>query len=457
MFREFALAQWDDGAVRCPRLVPWIWVPLFLAGCRMVPPAPAPVVGSVDPALELERKVAQVRQRVELVRGVAFRAIPRVERVPADRKCAELDSARRAGWVASKLGDSLQVVDRIWKSMGIVPPEDGKKIGRSERDCHAVLALYQAKAKRILLFGDPQGDSIDRNLAHELVHALQDERFDLRRLLRSTVEPDEILGILGALEGEASFVAAMVVDPSSVSGCGGVVPGALWSLDKSIRAVPELSMIPPAVSLPAYVPYVFGERLACALHTRMGVAGLDTLLVRPPAGSAQLLSVDRYLSGRAPLDWDTSWVRFPALPSGWSALGHARIGEVRLAGLPLAWDRDLARRLLAGGATGWAGDRVWVATHPVKGEAVFWRLAFDSRKKALAFARIWWELRSIRLGRTLPAWNAASGGAIWTDSRRISYQVLVRGSQVGIGEGFDSATTARFLRATLRGLARKPD
>lgn len=420
----------------------------------MVPPAPAPVAESVD--RRLERKVDEVRERVERARGVAFRTIPKVERVSADRKCAELDSARRAGWVASKLGDSVQAVGRIWKALGIVPPEDAKRNDRSDRDCHAVLALYQAKAKRILLFGDPGGDSVDRNLAHEFVHALQDERFDLRRLLHSTTEPDEILGILGALEGEASFVAALVVDPSSVSGCGTVPAGALWSLDKSIRAVPELSMIPPAVSLPAYVPYVFGERLACALHARLGVAGLDTLLVRPPAGSAQLLSVDRYLSGRAPLDWDTSWTRFPALPRGWSALGHARIGEVRLAGLPLAWDRDLARRLLAGGATGWAGDRVWVATHPVKGEAVFWRLAFDSRKKALAFARIWWELRSIRLGRTLPAWNAGSDGAGWSD-RRASYQVLVRGSEVGVGEGFDSATTARFVRANLRRPPRKPD
>jgi hypothetical protein len=129
---------------------------------------------------------------------------------------------------------------------------------------------------------------------------------------------------------------------------------------------------------------------------------------------------------------------------------------VRLAGLPLAWDRELARKLLAGGTTGWTGDRVWVATHPVKGDAVFWRLAFDSPKKAVAFAGIWWNLRAIRLGRSLPAWNAASGGASWTDPRRISYQVLVRGSEVGIGEGFDSATTARFLRANLRRPARKP-
>lgn len=423
----------------------------------MVPPAPAPVLGSVDPALELERKVAQVRQRVERVRGVEFRSMSKVERVPADRKCAELDSARRAGWTASKFGDSLQVVDRIWKALGIVPPQTGKSVDRSDRDCHAVLALYQAKAKRILLFGDPGGDSVDLSLAHELVHALQDERFDLRRMLRSTTEPDEVLGILGALEGEANFVAALATDPAGASGCGEVPTGALWSLDRSIRAVPELSMIPPAVSLPAYVPYVFGERLACALHARMGVAGLDTLLMRPPAGSAQLLSVDRYLSGRAPLDWDTSWTRFPPLPRGWSALGHARIGEVRLAGLPLAWDRELARRLLAGGAIGWVGDRVWVATHPVKGDAVFWRVAFDSPRKARAFARIWWELRSIRLGTVLPKWNPATDGAAWTDSRRASYQVLVRGSEVVVGEGFDRATTARFVRANLRRPLRKPD
>ncbi len=354
--------------------------------------------------------------------------------------------------MAAKLGDSLLVVDRIWRAVGIVPraETETKANDRSDRDCHAVRALYQAKAGRILLFGDPDGDSLDRSIAHELVHAMQDEWFELRRMLRSTAEPDEILGILGALEGEASFVAASVVDPAAMSSCGSIPVGALWSLDKSIRAVPELSMIPPSVSLPAYLPYVFGERLACVLHLRTGTAGLDTLLMRPPAGSAQLLSVDGYLSGRRAIDWDTSWSQLPPLPREWSALGHLRIGEARLAGLPLAWDRGSARKLLAGGALGWRGDRVWVATHPVKGDAVFWRLAFDSPKKALAFAKIWWSLRSIRLGTSLPGWSGASEGASWTDRRGVSYQVLVRGAEVGVGEGFDSATTSRFLRRSMR-------
>lgn len=423
-----------------------------MVACRMVPPAPSPETESAERERELERKVAEIRERVERFQGAAFHSIPRIVRVSADHKCAELDSARRAGWMAAKLGDSMLVVDRIWRAVGIVPrgEAESKATDRSDRDCHAVRALYQAKAGRILLFGDAQGDSLDRSIAHELVHALQDERFDLRRMLRSTVEPDEILGILGALEGEASFVAAAVVAPEAMADCGSPPTGALWKLDKSIRAVPELSMIPPSVSLPAYLPYVFGERLACVLHLRLGAAGLDTLLMRPPAGSAQLLSVDGYLSGRKPVDWDSSWSQLPPLPREWSALGHLRIGEARLAGLPLAWDRGSARKLLAGGALGWRGDRVWVATHPVKGDAVFLRLAFDSPKKARAFARIWWSLRSIRLGTRLPAWNAASEGASWTDRRGVSYQVLVRGAEVGVGEGFDSATTARFLRKNMR-------
>jgi len=36
-------------------------------------------------------------------------------------------------------------------------------------------------------------------------------------------------------------------------------------------------------------------------------------------------------------------------------------------------------------------------------------------------------------------------------------KVLVRGSEVVVGEGFDRATTARFVRANLRRPLRKPD
>lgn len=420
---------------------------MALTGCLLVP--------HFQDATETEdqrlvKLGAEIQQEVEEFRGRRFRTSPKVERILANQRCQEVEAAAKAGWVAASSVDASDLTDRLWRAAGLLRASDTVASQRRQLDCFASRSLYQVNSKRILVLMDSLAQDERRVLTHEMVHAWQDQHKDLRALLTSAREPDERIAILAAIEGEAEFVSERIVNLNSQSeGCASRVAGAMWELDKAFKKIPHLAQAPPAVSLPAYVPYVFGERLACRMVERFGKAGLDSLLARPPKGSWQLWHLDDYLQNIQPLDWDTAWASLPPLPKRWTPLGQARAGEARLAALPLAWDRKVARKVLQGRGLAWRGDRIWVASHPDDREALLWRLAFTDPGKAMDFAKTWWTLREIRLGRKIPAWKKNAKSMFWRDSLRVAYTVRVEGSEVGIAEGFDSVTTVRMLARTM--------
>jgi len=421
---------------------------LVLSGCLLVPHFQD---ASESEDQRLAKLGAEIRTELEEYLDVRFRDLPKLERIASEHRCDEVESASRSGWVAASAVDPTGTNDRLWRAAGLLKPSDTVSTQRNRLDCFASRSLYQVNAKRILVLLDSLHRDERRVLTHEMVHALQDQQGDLRAMLARPVEPDERIAVLAAVEGTAEYVSGKLAELGKTSsGCGGSLSGALWELDKALGKIPHLANAPPSVSIPAYVPYVFGERLACRMVERHGKAGLDSLLARPPSGTWQLWHLDDYMHDIRPTDWDTAWAFLPALPKGWTPLGQARAGEARLAALPLVWNRKVAKKLLLGRGLSWRGDRLWVASSDDGARsAILWRLAFTDQGKAMDFARGWWALRETRLGRKLPAWKKRAKSASWTDSTRVAYLVRVEGTEVGIGEGFDSLATHRLLARTM--------
>lgn len=428
-----------------------LWIPACIAtalqSCQV---ARSPLDKTPSEDERIAELAVQIQGDVESFRGIRFEVHPTVERILPTHRCDQLDSAAAAGWVAAKAVDATSATDSLWTAAGLLRP--GTKVGSERRklDCVASRSLYQVEHRRILIFSDSLHHDEERLLAHEMVHALQDQRSDLRRQIRSVDEPDERLGLMAALEGEAEFVAARVADPREIkSDCKQNSSGALWQLNRALETHSNLATSSPSVSFPAYAPYVFGENLACRLYQRYGIGGLDTLFFRPPRGSWQLWHFDAYLENRLPVDWDTAWATFPPLPSGWFPRLQARAGEARLAGLPLTWDRSVARSLLTGSGLGWAGDRVWMAGDSTGRIALFWRLTFSDASDARAFAKGWWTLRAKRMRRALPALPYRANSISWTDSTGANFAVKRQGADVAIAEGLAEPSNQSFLEHLL--------
>lgn len=416
-----------------------------LEGCKTLeagrgtPPTPEQVFA---------RDLDEVRRKVEEARGVKFLRTPEVERIPPERRCCVVDSISQSAWVARQAQDTSDRMDRLLVAAGLLKPGISANLQRVRLDCMATRAMYLMASRKILVFVDSVPGSERDALAHEMVHALQGEKVDLVARVAQRREPDEVLGLLGALEGEAEFVSTRALGMRSPQ-CESEPPGAMSVLYAAIRSIAMFQPLPPSVILPAYAPYVYGQNLACVLQQRYGLAGLDTLLARPPRGSWQLWHVDAYLADRAPVDWDTAWEGFGRLPAGWSPLGQLRAGEARLAGLPLTWVRKRADEVLSGSGLGWAGDRLWVFTHPRWGDGLVWRLAFVDRNKAQQFASMWWSVRRVRSGANLPVWSSRKGVVVWSDRKKRVSQMHLVGNEVVLVEGFDAGDARRLVERAL--------
>ncbi|MEN9355143.1 MAG: hypothetical protein RL318_2468 [Fibrobacterota bacterium] len=378
---------------------------------------------------------------METLWGHRFKRPVTVEVISPDAKATVLDSFPMA-----VRRDA--VVRKLWLAIGLYRQDQAEVVAAGRLRQTATRALFLPRSRRILLVPIPDENVLEEALAHEMIHAMQNEIFPLASMLREIRDEDGMVGFLGALEGQAEYLAPRLTRTGESRKNCQIPSGSLWLLSEAIRSTEQFRDLPPALMLPSYAPYVFGWQLACQVAQRHGIHGLDTLLRRPPAGSWQLWNPESYLAGELPVDWDTSWAQLH-LPKQWSKLGQARIGEVRLASLLLEWDRELAWSLLSDAGLGWQGDRLWVVRR--KGdqqEGIVWKLSFATPKFASSFGRAWWKIQGLRTGTDLPPIEMLTAGVRgqWSDPHGNSTTVVQEGAQVLCVQGFSEGLTRQILR-----------
>jgi hypothetical protein len=168
-----------------------------------------------------------------------------------------------------------------------------------------VAGLYVPHSGRLYVLG-ARGSAPRSVIAHEVVHALQDEHF---RLTRGAFAPhprdhDGELAAQALVEGDATEVQSRYVATLSA---GDLVR----ELARTLGSVPEgaSKAAPPYLQRQLLYPYTAGEAFVRALRARGGQRLLDRAFRYPPRTSAAVLDPARYLAGD-PLP------RHVALPAG---------------------------------------------------------------------------------------------------------------------------------------------
>ncbi len=335
--------------------------------CEYGPPPgsePVPPEGPTPPA------IAEAMEAVEELRGLSF-----TEPVVADPVTErELVEGLRRSFDYAYPRELLERRSLAWRTIGVIG--EGVSI-REELERFAsgqVIGYYDTLTGELRFIGTDDPSPRERvTLAHELVHALDDQHFGLERIdqLMTTCRDEAATAAIALTEGDAThFMARYALQYLSPE----------EQLELATGGVGDVPAVDPFIERQQVWPYTAGQRFVAALVAEGGLEAVDRAFRELPVSTEQIIHPDRY-PGDVPTAVDVPDLA-PALGPGWEDLDVQEVGE---AWLSLALGLRLPSSTAAEAAAGWDGGlyRAWTDGRRV---AVVLVTAWDSPGEAAAFA-----------------------------------------------------------------------
>lgn len=258
--------------------------------------------------------------------------------------------------------------------------EDGIDLGDLQTDLlgEQVAGYYDPETdEMVVVTSNTSGDlsaSDEVTFAHEVVHALQDQAFDLMSIQGEDLTDDQGLAITALIEGDATVgqIQYMVENPGLLL----ELQAELEDLDTAV-----LDSAPRFLSETLYFPYEGGADFVTVLYDVGGWDLVNEAYSNLPQSTEQILHPEKYLDGEAPIEVvaiDPS----PIVGDEWEVLDVNTFGEL-IIGIFL--DSGHVRPSTAlEAAEGWGGDEyVVVATD--EDIALVWTIEWDSEAEAEEF------------------------------------------------------------------------
>jgi hypothetical protein len=262
-----------------------------------------------------------------------------------------------------------------------------RALGLTDADYDFVGGVYEMLEKNVAGFYDQDSETMyllddlplagaRETLVHELQHAIQDQHFDLKTMLKYRPgDTDRVAAAHALCEGDATSAMFEVSQGS-----------AFMISDRALRmamiasvALTEGAETPRVLQASLVAAYVDGFALVQQLRRRGGWQAVDAVFRRLPDSTEQLLHLDKY-DAREPA------IAVPDLPlpdAGWTRVDADVLGEQGLRMVLEQWGLSDAA---AAAAAGWGGDRYVVAERGSE-IAVAWHIRFDDVNEAEQAAR----------------------------------------------------------------------
>lgn len=334
-------------------------------------------LGDVKALLQLEQGAADEATLLRLV----DQTLPRVARVMGVRAPSKVkakvisreQASRRILQILEREypGDKLERLQTLLQLVHLVGPKVDLAGDAHELYSQHVSGFYDHSDHTLYLLQDQPMGVQGLIVAHELAHALQDDKLGLERAIRERQSSEDAqLALSAALEGNAQAVASAVIASELADALEGADLGDMMTegaADSTLVAA-QSSQAAPWLALQLSFPYVAGAGLVKATRTKEDPAATSKLLSRFPASTAQVLDPELYKTNQKPL--------------------QGQIGLARVLGAEALYETTLGRANLellgAGVGAGWRGDRAEAVR--VNGKpCAAWVIAFSSVNQAVRF------------------------------------------------------------------------
>ncbi|HKE53339.1 MAG TPA: hypothetical protein VKC55_01045 [Actinomycetota bacterium] len=240
-----------------------------------------------------------------------------------------------------------------WDTIGVVPDGTDLRAAYESYGSSQVIGYYDTITGTLKFTGSASPSPLERiTLAHELTHAIDDQRFGLERLdeLGAECRDEDSAAATALVEGNATFFMLRWAQTFLTAAQQVQVGVEAAQQDTSTDGIP-----PFLVRLEAF-PYQQGMTFVSALDSRGGLKAVDQAFEHLPVSTEQIIHPERY-----PNDAPTP-VNVPDLSAelgeGWKDLDVMTIGEEWLQ-IALGLRLDPSQASTA--AAGWDGGtyRAW--------------------------------------------------------------------------------------------------
>jgi hypothetical protein len=414
---------------------------------RVSPAAAVPVVRSLPPL-----PARPLSARLEEMRARAMRAASSLREL---QFTGEVGMSELSGWEygtrASEMahvlgGEDLRVLGRLAAAGGVLP--EGTDLASLAASFTAISAgaTYSPLDKQVLVVDKFKDEGL---LTHELTHALQDQHFDLIKLL--LVRPynfDRTESLFAVIEGDAMNVQRRLEEGDAY----GRRP-----LDDIVRQERERfagyrkevgAFFPPLLTETFIFRYREGARFVEAVRRTRGERGVDALFQRPPASTEQILHPEKYEMNEAPREAELNEGAFAT--SGWTSVTSTPLGEIGVRGLLMA---GVPETVATRAAAGWGGDRAYLFERAGGASLFVWKTVWDRAADAEEFFNAYNSLQRGRQGAQGGVANSSasdSGQTIWHEPGGAKTITIVRrtgDSSVIIIRGAEEDTRAALTLA----------
>ncbi len=332
---------------------------------------PSPTPAPPSPA------IAAVFAQAAAVRGLTAKAevplgfLSREEVRPYLAKITERDLDK----------EDLAKEKALYVTLGLLDPDEDLYELFLDLETEQVLGFYEFAGREMKVVSTATGAPLtpldELTLAHEYVHALQDQHFGLGSQLKQRKDADERALALQALsEGDATLAMLLYGRKHMTLDELAQVQQQAGGLDQQ-----RLDSAPFVLQASMLFPYQKGMEFVSALYQAGGWDEVDRAYANPPQSSEQIMHPDKYLQREGPERIDLPDIG-PALGAGWSRLGSDTLGE-------FGWWVYLVNGLdpsrAAKGAAGWGGDS-WLVYRDAAGRHALAALTvWDSAGEATEF------------------------------------------------------------------------
>lgn len=300
-----------------------------------------------------------------------------------------------------------------------------------------IAGFYDPRTKEfVVLSNDEEVNALEEwTHAHELMHALQDQHFQLALITEGAFGYEYSMVIRALAEGEAELLQEQYMAQGYFSQDDLVE---IFNLIARIRTREADDNIPPVLGNAFLFAYLTGKDFATALYNQGGWPALNNAWQNLPQSTEQIIHPQRYLAGDVPQIMTLPPLT-DTLGTGWVSIEEEVFGEFYLREY-LYQKLDPADVDTA--ATGWGGDRFAVYWHePSDGIVLAMKQAWDSFADANEFTAAYNRYGNASYGTQSQL--QPDGSTCWQAATTVCF--IQNGAETALVRAPDLATASAVL------------